>query len=304
MRLSLRVFRRVAVCVLAAAVLLPSSPGAAQTDMENIIKQLGSEAVKGYIQPMADLFGANMNAGLFHSAAIPRDGFFMELSFVGMGASVGDDQKLYTLNLPPGFGGLTTRQPTIFGPKATLVTDPATGLQFKGSDGIIDASLFPLVVPQLTVGNFYGTQASLRYVPIPAIGDDKFPKVTLFGIGARHSISQYLEEPPLDAAVGLFYSSFTVGDLIDFSGISIGAQAGKTFSVVDVYGGLAWESSSMNLQYTQSGGGSPVVDIDLDGANSFRFTLGAGLKLAFLRLFADANFGSVTNFSGGIGFGN
>jgi hypothetical protein len=43
--------------------------------------------------------------------------------------------------------------------------------------------------------------------------------------------------------------------------------------------------------------------VSIDGANSFRFTLGAGLSLGVFHLFADANFGSVTQFSGGIGFG-
>lgn len=80
-----------------------SSTSWSQSDLENILKQYESESAKGYIQPMADLFGANMNAGLYHSAAIPQTGFSLEIAVIGMGSSVGDDQKTYTLDLPPKF---------------------------------------------------------------------------------------------------------------------------------------------------------------------------------------------------------
>ncbi len=280
-----------------------SSTSWSQSDLENILKQYESESAKGYIQPMADLFGANMNAGLYHSAAIPQTGFSLQIDLIGMGSSVGDDQKTYTLDLPASFTQRTMKAPTIFGPKSTQVTDP-NGFQFKPSDGIIDASLFPLAVPQLTIGNIYGTQAMVRFIATPSFSDEKFPKTTLWGAGLRHSISQYLgESAPLDIAAGFFYSSFTVGDIIDFSGLSIGAQASKSFSVLNLYGGLAWEKSTMNLSYKPSATNASAVDIDLDGDNAFRFTVGAGLKLAVFNIFADANFGSITNFSGGIGFG-
>lgn len=291
-----------AAFLLCLATLLVVQVSPAQSDLENVLKQYTSQTVKGYIQPMADLFGANLNAGLYHSAAIPENGLKFEIDLVGMGSTVGDDQKTYTLQLPASFAQGSMKAPTIFGPKATLVTDPTTGLQFKPTDGLIDASLFPLAVPQLTIGAIAGTEANIRFITTPSISNEKFPKTTLWGIGARHSISQYLPEPPLDIAAGIFYSKFTVGDIIDCSGLSIGAQASKSFSVLNLYGGLAWEQSTMNLSYKPTAS-STSVDVDLDGANNFRFTVGAGLHLAVLNIFADANFGSITNFSGGIGFG-
>lgn len=288
--------------LLGLSLLLSSSIARSQSDLENVLKQYDSQMVKGYIQPLADLFGANVNAGLFHSAAIPTGGLHIELDIIGMGSMVTDDQKTYQVTLPPSFTSRTMKTSTVFGPKGTEVSDPS-GFKYKGSDGILDASLFPLAVPQLTVGYVYGTEATIRFITTPSIGDDKFPKTTLVGGGVRHSISQYIPQAPLDIALGFFYNKFTVGDIIDFTGISIGAQAGKSFSVLSLYGGLAWEKSTLNLDYTQSGATASLVNIDLDGANTFRGTLGAGLKLGFLSIFADANFGSVTNISGGIGFG-
>jgi hypothetical protein len=80
-------------------------------------------------------------------------------------------------------------------------------------------------------------------------------------------------------------------------------EASKSLSILRVYGGLAWEKSSMELKYTPVNAAIPAVDITLDGANNFRATIGLGLHIVFFSIFADANFGSVTNFSAGIGFG-
>jgi len=289
--------------ILAAAILVCVQISPAQSDLENVLKQYDAATIEGYIQPMADLFGANINSSVFPSAAIPTTGLSIRFAIVAMGAVVGDDQKNYTLALPPSFAQRTMRAPTVFGPRATLVRDPDTGLEFRPSDGIIDATLFPLAVPQLSVGSIFGTEATVRFIITPSIGDNKFPKTTLWGIGARHSISQYLPAVPVDIAVGLFYSSFTVGDIIDFTGVTIGAQAGKSFGIANVHGGLSWEKSTMNLSYMPSAAGSPAVNLDLDGENTVRFTAGAGLSLGVLSLFADANFGAITNFSGGVGVG-
>jgi hypothetical protein len=301
-------FRDATWWALAVALLLiPLAGSHAQSDLDNTLKQFTGNTVKGYIQPMADLFGANMHAGLYRSAHIPTTGFHIALDIVVMGATVGDDQKTYDVELPAGYSARSFKGSTIFGKgEASVYTDPNTGLEYASSGGIINTSLLPLAAPQLTIGSIYGTDAIVRFITTPSFSDDKFPKVTLWGIGARHSISQYLVEAPVDIAAGIFYSSFTVGDLIDFKGLTIGAQAGKTFAILSVFGGIAWEQSTMNLKYTSTSplpGVNPNVNIDLDGDNSFRFTAGASLQLAIIRLFADANFGSVTNFSAGIGFG-
>ena len=65
----------------------------------------------------------------------------------------------------------------------------------------------------------------------------------------------------------------------------------------------------MELKYTPAAGSAgsgaalPGVDITMDGANNFRATVGVGLHIVFFSIFADANFGSITMFSAGIGFG-
>ena len=304
---SRRFVRLLLLLGLALLLFLPAHLTRAESELERALRQYSFEAVKGYIQPVADLFGANMNSGFSQSAAIPASGFHMSFKIIGMGSLVSDDQKSYSIVLPAGFTlapGTTLKTATVFGDKGTLFTDPATGFSYRGSDGVVNTSIFPLAVPQLTIGSVYGTEATVRFITLPEFGDGDFPKTTLWGIGGRHSISQYIQDAPLDIAVGVMYGKFTVGDMIDLSAVTFGAQASKEFSVLILYTGIQSEKSTMNLKYTSTDPTAPpAVDIDLDGANSVRFTLGLGLNLGIFKIFGDANFGSVKTFSAGFGFG-
>jgi hypothetical protein len=291
--------------MIAVLLLALPSPGLGQSALEDAIKQYSGDAVKGYIQPVADMFGANMHAGYFQTASIPKTGFVFSFDIIGMASLVGDAQKTYTANAPPGFAPTTFQTATVFGGKGTEVSNTSSpSLRYKGSDGIFNTSVFPLAVPQVTIGSIYGTVGVVRFVALPKFGDDKVPTVSLWGVGLRHSVSQYFKMIPLDLAAGIYYDRFKAGDIVDFSGLMIGVHASKTFSILTVYGGLAWEKSSLNLKYTSTDPSVPLgVDISLDGANSVRGTVGVKLALGVFKIFADANVGSVTNFSGGIGFG-
>ena len=283
-------------------LFLMSTAVAEDSDIEKAIKAFDQNNVGGYIQPMADFFGANMSAGWYHSAAIPTTGLSISANIIAMGSSVGDDQKTFTAKAPTGFNPSTFQTATVFGGSGSTVTDQNTGLQYRGSDGALNTPLFPLAALQVHIGSIYGTEAVIRGVPLPEISGA--PKVTFFGFGVRHSISQYLPEFPLDIAAGVFYNHIAFGDIIDMKSFAFGAQGSKSFSVLEIYGGFAYESSSMDLSYQSTASGNPNVDISLDGANNFRATIGAGLNLAVFHVFADVNVGSVTNFSAGVGFGN
>lgn len=288
---------------LAAACTLFIVPlaGRAQS-LQSTLQQFSSDAVKGYIQPAGDLFGANMNAGVFHSADISKTGFHLSFDIVGMVSMVGDKQRTYTVSSPPNFTPATFQTATIFGGKAGVVTDPS-GLTYHGTvDGLLDTKAVPLAAPQLTIGDIFGTRAMIRFIATPAM--DNFPSATLWGIGVQHSISQYVPFLPVHIAAHVFYNKFTFGDLINFTGTSIGVEASKSFSILTVYGGLAWEKSTMELKYTPDDAAFPPVDVTLNGANNFRALVGVGLHIVFFSIFADANFGSITNFSAGIGFGS
>jgi hypothetical protein len=301
--------RRSVVSLFAAlGVLLLCNvlPGAAQTRLESTLKQFSGDAVSGYLQPAADLFGADLMAGQYRTAAIPTTGFTIALDIVGMIAPIGAGEKEYTAKTPEGFIPATFTTATIFGDQGTTVPNSSfPALSYRGKDGIITSPILPLAVPQLRLGSVLGTEAMIRLLVLPKIGNEQIPESRLFGAGLRHSISQYLPMVPLDLAVAGFYTTFKTGDIIDVKGYSLGVHASKSFALVTVYGGLSYESTAMKVSYTSTDpnfSGQPV-EVSLDGANVFRLTAGASLSLGFFHVFADLNAGKVFNFSGGIGFG-
>jgi hypothetical protein len=290
---------------LLAAMMLLAAGAQAQTDLENVIKQQSSQTVAGYLQPLVDMFGANMHAGYYHNAYVPVSGFSIGFDIIAMGSVVQDAQKKYMANTPAGFNPGEFETSTVFGGKGTTVPHKTVpGLEFKGSDGIINTSMFPLAVPQLRIGSLYGTEVLLRFAIIPEMNDGAIPVTTLWGVGANHSLSQYIPNSPLDIAAGFFYDSFTMGDIINFKGMTANLHASKSIKILLLYGGVAWEKSTMNLTYNSSDTSvREEVNLDLTGANTFRFTMGVGISLGIFKIFADANFGSITHYSGGIGFG-
>ncbi len=294
-----------AVGCLAVLLLAVTSLAVSQSDLENNLKQMGSSTVTGYIQPVTNTFGADMHSGYFHAADIEKFGFHLRLDFVAMGAAVSDDQKTFDAPIPAGYGTGTVKAPTVFGGSGAG-TEVTNGVFSKRlvPDGVFNINYMPLIVPQITIGNVYGTQATVRFLPIPEIENGKIPKITLWGVGVRHNISQYVPLVPVDLSAGVYFNSFTFGDLISFKGVAIDGQVSKSFSILTLYGGLQWENSSMQLTYLPTSVTEQSVDISMDGTNHFRFIAGLDLGLGPIHIFGDANLGSVTVFSAGIGFGN
>jgi len=292
---------------LLAGLLFISSGMYAQNPFEDAIKQLSSDNVRGYLQPFINGVGANLNSGMYSGAEIGDMGFHLRLTAVGMGTLIGDAEKVYSAVPPQPFPQTPVQTATVFGDLGTVVDGPG-GTKYYFQNGQVRTSIIPLAVPQLSIGTFYGTQAIIRYVPIPEIGD--FPKVTLFGIGAQHSLNRYLSGLPVDLAAGIFYQTLTIGDIIDTKTFNLNAQASKSLALFTLYGGLQYETSSMTLTYTYTGppipGSTPneQISVDFSGENKFRATVGLGLNLVILHLNADISVGKVTVASAGIGFGN
>jgi hypothetical protein len=299
-----RLFSRTGVLITLIIVLV--IPSKSQNTFEEAIQQLSSDNVKGYVQPLLDSFGANINSGFHGSARINKTGLTFRLQFIGMGTLIGDGEKTYTATAPAPFPQTPVETATIFGDEGAVVTHPQ-GIQYRFQNGQVSTSIMPFAVPQITVGDVFGTQAILRYAPVPSIGD--FPEVNLFGIGVRHSVSQYLPLVPVDIAAGIYYQSFTIGDIMDTKATAFSAHVSKTFILLTLYGGLQYERASVDLTYEYTGPLPPgdqsdrTVSLNLKGENNFRVTAGLGLALGILHLNADINVGKVTVISAGVGFG-
>lgn len=263
---------------------------------ETAIRKFGvTSGIKGYAQPLQDLVGADMTSGWFQSAEIPRSGFHFSIGIVGMGALLNDDQKVFRATDPT--TGLTFETATAFGDAAGTVKDANGNVIYTApAAGSIDLSFLPLAALQVRIGHIQGTEAVFRGIPyLPE--NSGLPKMVFWGAGLRHSISQYFTEgePPIHVALGAYYNSITVGDFVSATSFYAGPQISKTFSILELYAGVGYTKSTMNVKF-------PGVDIDYEGTDKVRGTAGVAINVLILRIHADANFGSVTSLSTGVGF--
>ncbi|MEO8167163.1 MAG: DUF6588 family protein [bacterium] len=284
------------ICVL----LLTIYAHRADAQVDNLLAKYGGTNSEGFIQPLADAFAANLNSGLFQNGTVPLGGFHFRIGAVIMGAPVSDSRKTFTAKTDGFFSPPTTVQaPTIFGSTKGVSVNGDGGTVYVFPGGL-DVKLLAIAVPQLSVGSIYGTEVLVRF--FQAKLGTSFGTLKLFGFGARHNLNQYLKlkNVPLDFAAGIYYQHFELGSILSANATLISTQASWKTSVLDVYGGLGFEFSSMNVEYN---GGSGQVTTSVKAANTVRLTFGAAVTLVFFRLYADYNLASQSTFAVGLNFG-
>jgi hypothetical protein len=232
-----------------------------------------------------------------------------------MGLFFEDDDAHFDATAESGFvpasGETAFDVPTVVGPGEAVVVDGTGGAQFAFPGGF-DLNSFGLAVPQLRVSSLAGTEAVVRWVAVET-GDNDLGKVDMFGIGARHSISQYMgENPALDIAAGFMYQDLDLGEnvfgrpFVDTSAMLLQVQGSRRmpvgFATFEPYGVVGWESFDLDVEYDDVDG-NPVL-VSMEGDNAFRFTIGAGLNFAAGQVWADYSFSDVSNFSFGLALGN
>jgi hypothetical protein len=153
----------------------------------------GQLILQEYLKPYANAFGTNMNGGWYNTAKNHKLLGF-DLTFSVSTTIIPKADKEFdasTLGLTGTAGpGMS---PTIAGSKTagqeisyTLAGRPLSYRLPKGTNwGVIPS---PMI--QLGVGLVKETDLMFRYVPAMGIGD--FGKFGLWGIGAKHSIKQYI----------------------------------------------------------------------------------------------------------------
>lgn len=214
---------------------LASRPVSAQ-QLPDVITDVGAEYAELYLQPVVNAFGADINAGLIHTAkvgggALPFDLF---LGIKVMGALIPDiDRTLdiayetpYTFRAPDGNRydlPVTFRindGPTVFGDTSPgIVTGNVRQTVHPGADGLdntpddividstlsfnvlpglYDGSIAPLAVPQLGIGSLAGTDLIVRY--LPRVRHENYGHLEFVGIGLRHSVDRYIPGLPFRIA--------------------------------------------------------------------------------------------------------
>jgi hypothetical protein len=296
--------------LLAAAALLwtAGAPVVVHAQIEDNLSAYTGPNAQGYLEPLRGTLSSGLGAGLYTSASIPKTGVYFRVDLRAMVIRLGDDDRFFPAVTEDYYPGTvtTTQSPTVVGPTdAVTVTDGGTGTSFTFPGGL-DLEQLPLAAPQLTVGGIAGSELMLRFFAAE-FGDNELGDISLFAIGARHSISQYFPTLPFAVSGMLAYQKFSLGDdFVDFSMLSFGVQASKPFRFVEPYAGLSLDRSSMDLEYTSSlgGTGTQPVSVEFESQSDARLTLGAALRLAVVHLNGEVNVGDRTTFVLGLSFGN
>ena len=273
------------------------------------ISGLAPDDAKEFTKPLATYFGTYFNSGTYYSADLPET-FQFKFSIIGMYSFTTEEQKTFTPN--PGVSGynVTGTTSTFIGEGGSYYTGPGGFLAYPGGYNV---SGIPMGIYQVA-GSFYGTELLLRFFPSVNISDHD---VGLWGIGLKHEISQWFPALPFNLAIQILYNNFKLEykgnnpeDYIKFDSknFSVNAHASKTFSgLFIVYGGLAYESSTMDLGYYFRDPNDlyPLIkntqqSTSVDGDNVFRFTAGGAIQLLPVVFNLDFNVTSMFTISGGI----
>ncbi|MBM4179095.1 MAG: hypothetical protein FJ211_07160 [Ignavibacteria bacterium] len=114
-------------------------------------------------------------------------------------------------------------------------------------------------VPQIEIGSLFGTELLVRFIP-PVEFDTNVGDFSFYGVGLRHSISQYFPQRWFDCSIqgvyqrttltntiGLTESKLAADATIMSANVQLGKQLGK---YVDVYSAFSYEHIDVTSTYT------------------------------------------------------
>lgn len=283
----------------AVAIALGLAPPA-HAQIEANLGALTAENAKGYLNPLRDALSGTMNAAIFQSGKVPPTGFGFQIGVKLMGVTFSDGDKSYVPTDPSGFS--TVNAPTVVGDTHAVASTGPGGATIYHPGGF-DLSEFALAVPQVSIGSVAGTRAVARFISLD-LSDNEIGHFSLWGIGAQHSISQYVKLLPVDLAVGAFYQQFRIGDndLVKVNTFAVNATGSKRFGMFEPYVGVGLDNLSMEANYTDSNT-NQSVHVSFDSSTDFHLTGGAQLVFPVVRIHAEGNIAATNGVAVGLTFG-
>ncbi len=306
----------------------------AQLYVDPLIDALGADLntglfhtadVGGGLLPAIDIYaGAKIPATLVSASDKTFDLTYQDTQPV----TVQYQGRRYTVQVPVTYRA--ENAPTVFGTDeapiltahaqgtATVVDDQGnthevpydTTLSMETIGGLVDTEIAPIVVPHVSVGSVFGTDIMIRY--LPEITQEDYGSLTMWGLGIRHDIDQHIPGLPVDIAVQAGTQNISIADdtndkLANVNAYAVNAAVSKTFHLLTVYGGLQWESSTVDVNYTIQPVGEDAEPVPISftqkGANQYRLLAGVSFGLGPVVINADYSVGNLQVVSAGIGLG-
>jgi hypothetical protein len=172
---------------------------------------------------------------------------------------------------------------------------------------------FPMIVG-LNLGLPYKIQLGLRLMPAVSIPGSDIGEVSQLGIKAQYEFTEWIPVvstlPLLHTSVMYAFNSANFFDMLKLNNwttmLNVSGDL-KFLMGLGFYGGIGFEGSTMNLDYTvpatvPSLGGTKVSLKDT-GDNSFKALVGIRFSFAIFDIMADATFAKTNSYFVGVGLG-
>lgn len=286
-------------------VVLGSTPAAAQ--LEENLSAYPPETVDGYLKPLQQSVGVALNANWFTTSSIPSNRLSLNFDLKAVSVFYGDSDRTFTARTGGDFDPPQEAEaPTVVGSTEAVRVPGNGGTEFVFPGGF-DLSSLSLAVPQLTLGNIYGTQAAVRWIAFDT-GDEDLGDISLFGVGVRHQVSRYFDPGfPIDLAASFYFQSFDLGgdDLFAADTWSLGVEGSYLLlPFLQPYAAFSYLNTSTTVHYTDESGSSPeAVTVDMETASTVRLEAGAALFLGPVHLNLAGNFSDQIGVTAGLGAG-
>lgn len=114
-------------------------------------------------------------------------------------------------------------------------------------------------IPQLEIGSLYGTELLIRFIPKVNLGQN-IGKFSFWGVGLKHSISQYIYKPVIDVAFQIAMQGTRLTNRIGVTNAELIANAKfwnanlhisrRVAKGIEFYSGFSFERLEINSDYT------------------------------------------------------
>lgn len=281
--------------------LLLGGPGGFAQELNDYLDAYLGPNREGYLQPLADLVVAGSNTGLQPSVRI-GDKLHARLNLTVLGAMPAEAQKTFTATTEAPFTPQQTATvPTIVGDRTVVSVAGDNGTRYAFPAGYGVKRLF-WAVPQLSLGGIFGTEVSVRLLPVD-LGDD-FGKLSLIGIGLRHDVGRYFLKPsPFVLNVGYAFQKTEIGRYVSAQSHYGYVQAGVAGKRGGVFAWAGYQTGTFAISYDYAENNQPRnVRADLTVRKPLLAGLGAHLQLGFFSLGAGVGGPAPLTGYGSLGF--
>ncbi len=277
------IMNRLIILVLALSTIVVQAQS-----FDDLLQNYVGSNKESYLQPLPDLMAGTFHSGWNVGGKIDS-GLYFRIGISSMVGYVSDNLRTFSATTEYPFEPLTKADvPTIVGSNEAVVVDGVNGTQYVFQGGR-DVVLFPMALPQLTIGGLYGTELSIRFVAYDFKGD--FGKLTLFGAGVKHDIGQYLNLKNWFWTGGYAMQLVKGGYYFDYLSHYIHTEAGQSGKNAYYFGTIGFQTASLDARYHEDPDqGNREVTLALKNDFPIFIGIGGGLKWGKLRIHAAVHY--------------